>query len=186
MMTVKILAHRGYWKTKAEQNTIDSFKQALDRGYGIETDIWATDCGPVLSHDIPRFKSPRLNDLLTLGVGTTLALNVKSSGLQSVIEPTSLKGVDYFFFDGSVPDSLKLIEAGFKVYTRRSAYEVVEAFYPQANGVWVDCFNDETRNVIELKGHSEVGKELAFVSPELHGRDPLSYWKFLRGLEIDF
>ena len=36
---MKIIAHRGLWKKKSEQNTIKSINEALMNDYGIETDI---------------------------------------------------------------------------------------------------------------------------------------------------
>ena len=36
---MKIISHRGYWKTKPEQNSIEALTYSFDSGFGVETDI---------------------------------------------------------------------------------------------------------------------------------------------------
>ena len=48
-----ILAHRGVWGSKEEQNSRSAIKHALAGGFGIETDIRDHDGQVVLSHDVP-------------------------------------------------------------------------------------------------------------------------------------
>ncbi|EOW0926690.1 hypothetical protein ACN2DH_001486 [Campylobacter upsaliensis] len=36
---IEILAHRGFWREKNEQNTLASLAKAFDMGFGIETDL---------------------------------------------------------------------------------------------------------------------------------------------------
>lgn len=35
---MKIIAHRGFWKTESEKNTMKAIQRAIDSGYGFETD----------------------------------------------------------------------------------------------------------------------------------------------------
>ena len=39
MSIINIISHRGFWKEKKEQNTLESFKKAFQSGFGVETDI---------------------------------------------------------------------------------------------------------------------------------------------------
>ena len=48
-----ILAHRGVWGSKEEQNSRSAIRHALVGSFGIETDIRDHDGQVVLSHDIP-------------------------------------------------------------------------------------------------------------------------------------
>ncbi|EAI9482035.1 hypothetical protein GZ521_001197 [Campylobacter upsaliensis] len=36
---MQILAHRGFWREKNEQNTLASLAKAFEMGFGIETDL---------------------------------------------------------------------------------------------------------------------------------------------------
>ena len=65
---MEIIAHRGFWKKKVDQNTQASFKMAIEYGYGIETDIRDQNGQIVISHDLPRGRMLKLKDLLDLYV----------------------------------------------------------------------------------------------------------------------
>ena len=61
---LKILAHRGLWTIENEKNTIEALRNALEEGFGIETDI-RDCCGEiVISHNPPKGNEPRLVDIL--------------------------------------------------------------------------------------------------------------------------
>ena len=53
---MEIIAHRGFWRKKTDQNTIGAFKLALNNHFGIETDIRDQNGQLVISHDIPKKK----------------------------------------------------------------------------------------------------------------------------------
>ncbi|MDL0110362.1 MULTISPECIES: hypothetical protein [Campylobacter] len=36
---IEILAHRGFWREKNEQNSLASLAKAFEMGFGIETDL---------------------------------------------------------------------------------------------------------------------------------------------------
>ncbi|WP_270990530.1 hypothetical protein [Campylobacter upsaliensis] len=52
---MQILAHRGFWREKKEQNSLASLAKAFEMGFGIETDLRDGGGGGnlLLSHDIP-------------------------------------------------------------------------------------------------------------------------------------
>ncbi|EAH9987818.1 hypothetical protein E0F82_07000 [Campylobacter upsaliensis] len=53
---MQILAHRGFWREKNEQNTLASLAKAFEMGFGIETDLRDGGGGNLLlSHDIAIF-----------------------------------------------------------------------------------------------------------------------------------
>ena len=62
--TKNILAHRGYWSEKNQQNSFQSFKDALDKGFGIETDFRDHDGKIFVSHDC--ITQDQLSDLVSL------------------------------------------------------------------------------------------------------------------------
>ena len=87
---MEVIAHRGFWEKKEDQNTLNSFRFALKKGFGIETDLRDHAGEIIISHDIPVKAHISLDIFLkdyshiTDGLNTrpTLALNIKSDGLQ--------------------------------------------------------------------------------------------------------
>ncbi|TCP88847.1 hypothetical protein C8J31_10215 [Rhizobium sp. PP-CC-2G-626] len=189
---MKILAHRGWWHVPAEKNTEAAFRRAFEHGFGVETDVRDQNGLLKISHDMPIGDSAMdLDGFLDLhrahAHAGTIALNIKADGLQATIRSAlDRSGVsDLFCFDMAVPDALGYLRAGFSSYTRHSEIEPVPAFYDRADGVWLDAFFDDwiTPDIIER--HLAAGKNVALVSPELHGRDPAAAWAMWRGLRGD-
>ncbi|EHZ0305119.1 hypothetical protein K4888_001154 [Campylobacter upsaliensis] len=52
---MQILAHRGFWREKKEQNSLASLAKAFEMGFGIETDLRDGGGNLLLSHDIAIF-----------------------------------------------------------------------------------------------------------------------------------
>jgi glycerophosphoryl diester phosphodiesterase len=50
---MQILAHRGYWQNRKEQNTKEAFIRAFGMGSGVETDLRDCNGEVVISHDMP-------------------------------------------------------------------------------------------------------------------------------------
>lgn len=108
-MKPTVICHRGWWKTKEEQNTLPAFACAFDRGWGVELDV--RDCGGelVVSHDPPvggrliRFE--QVLDLLW-DRPNVLAVNVKSCGLAPWFAKLAAPK-NWFFFDVAFYDSLE-------------------------------------------------------------------------------
>ena len=63
---MQILSHRGFWKTKEEQNTAIAFRRSFENGFGVETDI--RDCGRelVISHDMPDGSQIKLDEFFEI------------------------------------------------------------------------------------------------------------------------
>lgn len=182
MKSFHILSHRGWWKAAAEQNTLTAFERSFAAGFGIETDIRDADGHLVVSHDLPTGATLLFNHVLELwnkhGNPGVLALNVKADGLSEQVAKV-MAGVDcasYFLFDMSVPDMRCYLNAGLPVYARHSEYEPSPAFYDEAIGIWLDAFRTDWASPDIFRAHSQAGKKLALVSPELHGRKYRPVW----------
>ncbi len=188
-----IISHRGFWDDKIKPNSKESFVRALENGFGIEFDIRDLNKEIVISHDMPS-----LGNNLTLAEffeiyksykPTTLAVNIKSDGMQEkvmdLIEKYQIS--NYFLFDMSIPDAISYYKKGLKnIYTRQSEYEKYPSFYKEAKGVWIDEFYEDWVNLDVLASHVENGKKLAIVSPELHKKpDYLTRWKFYKSLNFN-
>jgi glycerophosphoryl diester phosphodiesterase len=183
---MKIVSHRGFWLVPAEKNTEAAFQRALDRGFGIETDLRDALGTLVIAHDPPRggeLTAARLAELCRTHPGSgPLALNVKADGLQGLVRDALDRDlpVGSYFFDMSVPDTLGYLAARLPIYTRHSELEPVPALYDQAVGVWMDAFHGDWIHGPAVTAHLDAGKEVCLVSPELHGRPYRPFWERLR------
>ena len=178
-----ILSHRGYWNEGVKKNTGDAFKRSFELGFGTETDI-RDYCGKlVISHDVPDLGVIDFEDFLKLYAEHTdhycLALNIKSDGLQDLLLSSLNKNniSNYFVFDMSVPDALVHLDKGLKVFTRESEFEKEPSFYDQADGVWIDQMRGNWLTKERIQYHLDNGKKICIVSPELHQREYLNFWK---------
>ncbi len=179
---MQIIAHRGFWTKEEEKNSDVAFKKALTEGFGIETDIRDFNGELVISHNVPTEHNILFEEFLHLyckiSNEVTLALNIKSDGLQKLLNDKLLKYEvkDYFVFDMSVPDSLIYLEEDIISFTRQSEYEKDPSFYDKAKGVWLDEFNGHwiTKDIINK--HIKNGKSVCIVSPELHKREYKAEW----------
>ena len=174
-----IIAHRGYWKNKSEQNTEVAFQRALKNGFGIETDLRDRNEEIVISHDMPNSCCITFDAFLGLcetHSGITLALNVKSDGLQEKLLTSKVHN-PHFYFDMSVPDMLSYKKHKFPFYTRFSNIETKPSLYKESEGVWLDNFKDDTLDTNALRLFLSDGKKVVLVSPELHKRNIKGYWE---------
>lgn len=185
---MKIIAHRGMWFKPEERNTIPAFERALQNGFGIETDFRDLNGELVISHDpasLNSIKAQSFFDLCHQYPNTDPhAINIKSDGLQKLLVPYLAKwsSGNYFVFDMSVPDSLGYIKSKINAFTRVSEYESFQDFDGHATGIWLDAFKDEWYSAQVIKDFSALGKQVAIVSPELHGRDPKATWAMLKSM----
>lgn len=183
---MKILSHRGYWKTPDEKNSPTAFRRSFEHGFGTETDVRDLNGHLVISHDPPTEGALTFDYFLKLyaafGKGLTLAINIKADGLQELLRTTleqhEIK--DYFVFDMSVPDTLGYLRAKMRVFSRHSEHEPHAAFFDRSTGVWMDCFESEWMGSEDINSHLLTGKEVCLVSPELHKRAHLAFWRSLR------
>lgn len=181
-----ILAHRGLWEAPAEKNTRAALRRALEEGFGIETDIRDLNGELVISHDPPRQGAMPLDyfldDYVQVGrSGLVLALNIKADGLQSALAEALANrqvGLDsYFVFDMAIPDALGYLRLKMPCFTRQSEVEPVPAFIYQSTGIWLDCFRTDWINEEDILAHCAAGRQVAVVSPELHGRSHQGAWE---------
>jgi hypothetical protein len=185
---MELIAHRGLWNSEIKSNSRAALANALDAGYGLETDIRAHDGELYLSHDpIHETKTlVRLTELLDLGVqyrDQRLFLNVKEDGLLPLLlkHRTLIEKLKVVFFDMSVPQLVLYarVFAPEKLATRLSDVEPHPCLVQHCDWIWVDAFERDwpVEEIRRIKRHFK--RNLALVSPELHRRDPAALWKAL-------
>lgn len=181
-----ILAHRGYWKTVDEKNTLEAFRRAFEDGYGIETDVRDYEGDLVISHNVADALCPKFIELLdvykAVGKDVPLALNVKADGIQPLLKKyLDEYGIEnYFMFDMSVPEQVVYVREGFNTFTRQSEYEMSPSMYSLTSGVWMDEFSVEWMENSHFSGHLSFGKKIGVISPEIHGNDEKRIWNMIR------
>lgn len=183
---MKILSHRGYWKVPEEKNTPAAFGRSFRLGFGTETDIRDLAGSLVVSHDPPNHSALGFLELLTLPDAPapehTLALNIKADGLAYKVAQTMKgRGLDWFVFDMSIPDTRHHLNAGNPVFVRASEVETSPPWLDQAAGVWLDAFEGIWYDASYIASHLDSGRRVCVVSPELHGRPHVPLWKMLSG-----
>ena len=180
-----ILAHRGLWCTLPEKNTAAALARALTDGFGLETDIRDAAGELVVSHDPAVGTVQPLTELLALYEcrcgAATLALNIKADGLCPFLRVLLDRHriTDYFCFDMSVPETFAYQRECLRFYTRESEYETAPVLYAESAGVWMDQFTTDWITPARIARHLDAGKQVAIVSPELHGRPHLPFWQTL-------
>lgn len=188
---MKIVSHRGVWKHKSQQNTLESICLAFESGLGCEIDVRDYASEIVISHDVPCLQPLKLCEVLKTckdnNVNPLMAINIKSDGLcdsiKSLMEEYDMS--NYFVFDMSLPDTLSYADRMIPFCVRRSEYEPETPFelYSQCSGVWLDSFCSDwwdSELVMRLLGD---GKFVAVVSPELHRRNKDNTWFLLKNLK---
>lgn len=182
-----ILAHRGFWSTQQEHNSLGAFRSAFEAGFGVELDVRDFGGRLVISHDVPVAPSLSFENVLALHARYSfrpwLAINIKADGLAQMVasaaEHWGLK--NYFTFDMSVPDALHYLRAKVPAFTRHSEYETEPSFYREARGIWLDAFRDRWVEPQRIIAHLREGKSVGLVSPELHGRPHGPAWEAWKG-----
>ena len=160
--------------------------EALELGYGIETDIRDHFGEVVISHDpVAKLEADRLEVLLGQleGRNSPVALNVKSDGLLSLLPKDRLRE-NTFFFDMSIPEKVQYERNGLIVASRLSELESVDS--QNSGPVWLDSFEsdwfleeDSWNSVLKISEERLV----VIVSPELHSRSPEAVWlRFQNGV----
>lgn len=190
---MKVISHRGYWKTANEKNTPAAFARSFSLGFGTETDLRDCNGQIVISHDMPVGPTMLLENYLDNLAqfqrnGLLQALNIKSDGLAATLT-SQMRGCDqpWFVFDMSIPDMVQHIRAGNPCFARMSEYETFPlAFIGQIKGIWLDAFNSTWYSTGVIESLLDRGLQLCVVSPELHGRpDYEDLWRDLRPLSAN-
>jgi hypothetical protein len=184
---MNIISHRGYWKVEEEKNEPISFDRSFKLGFGTETDIRDYMGELVISHDIPNETCLTIDEFFKIyrshsNQDLILALNIKSDGLQVKLKEKLMKfGIEkYFVFDMSIPDTLGYIKNNIQTFSRQSEHEPVPAFINECQGIWLDAFENKWYDANLISDHIQKGKHVAIVSPELHKRNHIEFWEFLK------
>ena len=184
-MRGRILAHRGLWSKKSDQNTLGALVKALAEGFGLETDLRDYNSKIVISHDIPQELPLTLTDLLTSIGGINISpaqvfgWNIKADGLANELRATALPG-ESFFFDMSFPQELQFRKVNMPVAKRISEYEKFNVL-DVCDRIWLDAFEsdwylDDLDFLLPLIHKARV----TIVSSELHGREMSRAWDFFK------
>ncbi len=183
---IDIIAHRGYWLDAVEKNTLIAFTRALENGFGIETDFRDLNKELVISHDIPSAGAMNASKFIDLykkfPISAPMALNIKSDGLHDLISQLIMhaKFKSSFVFDMAVPDMRGYLKIHVPTFTRLSEYEQYPAFLKDCKGVWLDAFESDWYGADIITFLLNQKKEIAIVSPELHGRSYLALWSLIK------
>ena len=185
---MKLIAHRGLWKDRSQENRLRSFQDAFDLNFGIETDLRSFKGKLFLSHDpiLDSSKHDSFESLLELATHyprLPVFLNIKEDGLLPLINQHrgALEKINVIFFDMSVPELIQYAKSypPNHLATRVSEFETSPAAIELCDWVWVDGFTREIKPAVlesMVKSHT---KNWAFVSPELHGRAAEGFWNTL-------
>lgn len=184
---MEFLAHRGAWSNRVDQNSFSALCDALDKGFGLETDIRDLNGQLVISHDLPiaRLSMP-LEQLLAYykrgSFASSLALNIKADGLQAalsrMLEKFNIK--NYFVFDMSIPDTLYYLKFDMCTFIRCSELEKYPKLELLTHGVWLDELTRSWINKSVIIEKAQKAKKVCIVSGELHGREYISQWGHIR------
>lgn len=189
MKSKNILAHRGCWSSSVKKNSRDAIYTALANGFGLETDIRDLNGKIIVSHDPPTSDDDiscfDLFDMIkTKGFDGRVALNVKADGLQMMLKhhlSSSNEILDRIFvFDMSVPDMLQYKNTGIQFYSRTSDLEPNICLQNYASGVWVDNFTGQFDQIKVAQSIIGKGLRVSLVSPELHGREHMRFWRKIK------
>ena len=183
---MEIISHRGFWEQPNEKNTEKSFIKSFNENFGTETDIRDFNGELVISHDIPDrscMSATRFFEIYnSFECKSTLALNIKSDGLQQklLMLLNEYKINNYFVFDMSIPDALGYLKTNIAYFSRQSEYEPKPSLYENCNGIWLDSFEDKWFSTELILNHLKNNKKVALVSPELHKRNHKEFWEYLK------
>ena len=187
-----ILAHRGFWIEPEEKNSKAAFDRSFENDFGVETDVRDSKEKIFISHDMAKGNEMTIEDFLKLynsySSSLPLALNVKADGLFKTMAHLLEKNKidNYFFFDMSLPDALGYVKEGLKIFSRQSEYEKDPYLYQEANGVWLDEFNQHWIDERTIQQHLAEKKKVCIVSPELHKRNYREEWDHYKYITYKF
>ena len=190
---MKILAHRGYWNTAIEGNSSKALRTALEKGYGIESDVRDYMGRMVISHNIADAMCQNAEEVFgwlhEYDDELCFAINIKADGLKEILKVYLCKYNirNYFLFDMSVPQMVEFRELGLRYFTRQSEVEPYPYMYKNAAGVWVDGFwSTDWITEKMLVDHVDAGKEVCLVSPDLHGdKQYKNFWRKIKQYNLD-
>jgi hypothetical protein len=168
-LSLWIIAHRGDWSSKIEQNSIASIERAFAGGFSVETDVRQFMGKLVVSHDIPN--SNEYLPELQIKHGNRFALNIKEDGLFNFFEQQRemIISTSSFLFDGSIPQMYVINKLGLPHALRLSEFEREIPW--NCEYLWIDSF-ESSWWLNDPSVYKLIEKyKCIFVSPELHNRD---------------
>jgi hypothetical protein len=182
---VDVIAHRGLWKTVEEQNTLVAVKRAFEAGFGVEVDVRDYARYVILSHD-PPVNNPDA-DLLSMVFEIRKArfrklpivIDIKSCGLATELEQYLFEP-NWFCIGMPYPEAREYMKRKIPVYCRRSDEDY--DLWKGSKGYWIDCFESDWWESV----NEELPIPSVIVSPELHNRNPLGCWKYVRSLMAQY
>lgn len=189
---MKIVAHRGFWLSKKEQNSLKAIKRAIINGYGIEIDVRDRLGEIVISHDPAKRNALTLKKVLAECAKladfrkVVFAINIKSAGLNKMLFSLLKKYQilrNSFVFDMSIPDHCNFVKFTKSVPSavRHSDIEKEWPLYRESSWVWLDEMKKGWIDEKAILLHYRRGKKVCIVSPELHKRNFNSAWnKYLK------
>lgn len=169
------IAHRGNVNgiNKEKENTLAYLKNAVNNGYGIETDLrCASDCDKlIISHDPAPYSIHNDANHILNNIGNTfIALNIKESGLVVRLHEI-LPKLNGFVFDFELwcdqPENEieQYLNFNYKIARRYSEKErIITGYYDY---IWLDEMFET--NILDTSNIDLT--QTIYVSPELHGRD---------------
>ena len=174
-----IYTHRGFWQGCDDQNSLLAIIKAEQNDFGAEIDVRSHAGTVQLSHDpLQLSEYCTLNDLASLTL--PLAINLKEDGILGLINNSGVlnRNENSFVFDGSTPQMLTAKKMGMRHALRVSEYEKTVAWH--SDFIWLDSFETDwwltEPKTLDFFNSSKV----IVVSSELHSRDPMEMWSFLR------
>jgi hypothetical protein len=174
----RIFAHRGLWTAEHEGNSETAFKKAIEYGFSVEVDVRSQNGNIVIQHDNrEKISDFSFHDFFKYDL--RVAINLKEDGLLPFISALKLEldRTASFVFDGSIPEMFQYKSVSIPHALRLSEFESECPW--ESDRIWVDCFEKEWFCFESLQLPRFQNKELIFVSPELHGRNPYDFWKLL-------
>lgn len=170
---MKIIAHRGYWENKDQQNTSEAILLGLVFSDGVEIDLRLYNNKIIISHDSMTNTSSILflSQILLLSnefPSKTWALNIKEDGLAPhlVQELKKFPELKYFCFDMSFPETVIYIKQKLKIASRISDLEEENIFISKHATFYVQ---DNFKHLKHIK--TLYKKRIMLISPELHKRN---------------
>lgn len=201
LLVSTIIAHRGYWTTPAEQNSPQAIRAALERGWGVEFDVWRRGVGherrgmqEFFTEDGDNTFCGEFEAALRVGDGPLL-WNVKEREVfgqwtdcrRTISDPAIWRRSWIFDHELVGDESIPALWADANLLARASDREpLADALAkPWARGIWLDTFTTPWVTPDVLAQCRDAGKTPFIVSPELH-RQPvrLADWQAWDGAAI--
>lgn len=167
---MKLIAHRGYWEEKHQQNTYEAILLGLIYSDGVEIDLRLYRDKIIITHDSWLSSNPPLylEEVLPLSKEFPLklwALNIKEDGLSSHLKMTlnHYPLLKYFCFDMSFPETYIYIQKNINIASRISDLEKENNFISKNSVFYI---HDSFKKLKKIK--TSYRKQVMFISPELH------------------